>query len=205
MLTERNFPPRQFRVRRPFARLVCCCALLLTASAVTARGQEGGWVAARRGPAKKDLNTVYFADSKRGWVGGDRGTILHTEDGGDNWRQQRTSIIATLYHVDFDDKETGWAVGEHSTILRTTDGGATWLAVAVPALGPLAKLLSVAFADNDDGWIVGRGGTVLRSSDGGRTWVRQESGTKQNLYALFVRDKRAWAVGGDGMVLQYER
>ena len=64
-------------------------------------------------------------------------------------------------------------------------------------------------AAGDEGWtpkqIVGRGGTILRSSDGGRTWVRQESGTKQHIYALHVRDKRAWAVGGDGQVLSYER
>jgi photosystem II stability/assembly factor-like uncharacterized protein len=63
----------------------------------------------------------------------------------------------------------------------------------------------VQFASEDEGWIVGRGGTILRSGDGGRTWVRQESRTKQHLYALFVDKKSGWAVGGDGIVLQYER
>jgi photosystem II stability/assembly factor-like uncharacterized protein len=156
-------------------------------------------------PVKVELLHLDFRGEKRGWIVGDRGTILHTSDGGETWRRQRVNTNATLYHVDFDDDETGWAVGERSTILRTTDGGATWLSVEVPVIGTRATLLSVAFANKEEGFIVGRGGTILRSSDGGRTWVRQESGTKQNIYALHVRDKRAWAVGGDGQVLSYER
>jgi hypothetical protein len=35
--------------------------------------------------------------------------------------------------------------------------------------------------------------------------VRQESGTRQNLYALFLDKENGWAVGGDGTVLRYER
>jgi hypothetical protein len=35
--------------------------------------------------------------------------------------------------------------------------------------------------------------------------VRQESHTKENLYALFVDKKNGWAVGGGGTLLQYER
>ncbi|HEY0098716.1 MAG TPA: YCF48-related protein, partial [Pyrinomonadaceae bacterium] len=111
---------------------------------------------------------------------------------------------ATLYHVDFADDERGWAVGERGTILRTVNGGETWSSVSVPGV-QRTTLLSVRFAGEDDGWIVGRGGVILRTEDGGRTWLRQESGTKQNLYALFVNKKQNWAVGGDGMVLRYER
>jgi photosystem II stability/assembly factor-like uncharacterized protein len=156
-------------------------------------------------PVRFELLHLDFRGERRGWIVGDRGTVLHTRDGGETWQQQRTNTSATLYHVDFEDDETGWAVGERSTILRTTDGGATWLAVEVPAIGTRATLLSVAFANKEDGFVVGRNGTILRSSDGGRTWVRQESGAKQHIYALFVRDKRAWAVGGDGHVFGYER
>ncbi|HEY9284285.1 MAG TPA: YCF48-related protein, partial [Pyrinomonadaceae bacterium] len=170
------------------------------------RTDDGGTTWQRvRAPVKVELLHLDFRGERRGWIVGDRGTILHTADGGETWRQQRANTTATLYHVEFEDDETGWAVGERSTILRTTDGGATWLAVEVPVLGPRATLLSVAFANKEEGWIVGRNGTILRSSDGGRTWVRQESGTKQHIYALHVRDKRAWAVGGDGQVLSYER
>jgi photosystem II stability/assembly factor-like uncharacterized protein len=68
-----------------------------------------------------------------------------------------------------------------------------------------STLLSVQFVSEDDGWIVGRGGTILRSSDRGKTWLEQESGTKQNLYALFVDKKLGWAVGSRGLILKYQR
>ena len=154
-------------------------------------------------PSRDELIHLDFADEKRGWIVGDKGTILHTTDGGLNWSRQRTNTSATLYHVDFTDEDHGWAVGERGTILRTEDGGATWTAVASP--GVRATLLSVQFVSDEQGWAVGRGGTILRSDDGGRAWIQQESGTKQNLYALFVNKKNGWAVGGDGMILQYER
>jgi photosystem II stability/assembly factor-like uncharacterized protein len=52
---------------------------------------------------------------------------------------------------------------------------------------------------------VGRGGVILRSSNRGQTWIEQESGTKQNLYALYIDKKNGWAVGSNGLVLKYER
>jgi photosystem II stability/assembly factor-like uncharacterized protein len=155
-------------------------------------------------PSRDELIHLDFADDRRGWIAGDKGTILATTDGGLNWSRQRTGTNATLYHVHFVDDDKGWAVGERGTILRTTNGGETWTATVVQGL-PRTTLLSVQFAGKEQGWIVGRGGVILRTDDGGRTWLQQESGTKQNLYALFVGKKQNWAVGGDGMVLQYER
>ncbi|MFN2454221.1 MAG: WD40/YVTN/BNR-like repeat-containing protein [Pyrinomonadaceae bacterium] len=151
---------------------------------------------------RTELIHVDFVNDERGWIVGASGTILHTEDGGDTWTPQRSNTDATLYHVDFRNNRIGWAVGERGTVLRTTDGGDAWFPVTVPVR---ATLLSVQFVNDDEGWIVGRGGTILRTGDGGRTWIRQQSRTTQNLYAFFADKKNNWAVGGDGMVLQYER
>ncbi len=154
-------------------------------------------------PTRGELIHLDFIGDKRGWLVGDKGTILRTTDGGASWTRLRVDTNVTLYHVDFLDEERGWAVGARGTMLRTIDGGDTWLSVAAPITR--ATLLSVSFVNEDEGWIVGRGGVILRASDGGRTWVQQESGTKQNLYALTMNKKRGVAVGGDGLVLQYER
>lgn len=154
-------------------------------------------------PTRDELIHLDFNGDKLGWIVGDKGTILRTTDGGATWTRLSTRTTATLYHVDFLDDERGWAVGERGTMLRTIDGGDTWLTAAVPT--PRATLLSVSFVNEDEGWIVGRGGVILRASDGGRTWVQQESGTKQPLFALAMNKKRGVAVGGDGVVLQYDR
>jgi photosystem II stability/assembly factor-like uncharacterized protein len=155
----------------------------------------------QRAPSRLELIHLDFVDDKHGWIVGADGAILHTFDGGASWSRQHSDTKATLYHIDFRDK-TGWAVGERGTVLRTTDAGETWTPVESKVR---STLLSVQFVNDDDGWIVGRGGVVLRSDDGGRSWIQQESGTKHNLYALHFQKKTGWAVGGEGVVLRYER
>lgn len=153
-------------------------------------------------PTKQELIHIDFIDDRRGWVVGAGGTILHTDDAGETWTRQNSETKATLYHIDFRNEKLGWAVGEKGTILKTEDGGQSWRSVSSPSR---ATLLSVQFVSEDDGWIVGRGGTVLRSGNRGEAWTEQESGTKQNLYALFVDKKMGWAVGSRGLVLKYQR
>ena len=153
-------------------------------------------------PTKQELIHIDFVDDRRGWIVGAGGAILHTDDAGETWVRQNSGTKATLYHIDFRNDKQGWAVGERGTILRTEDGGLTWRSIESPARG---TLLSVQFVSEDEGWIVGRGGTILRSSDRGQTWIEQESGTKSNLYALFVDKKTGWAVGSRGLVLKYQR
>lgn len=156
----------------------------------------------QRVPVPDELIHLDFDGDKRGWIVGSGGRILHTRDGGESWRLQESGTKAALYHVDFRGDDLGWAVGEKGTILRTADGGETWSAVRPPVR---STLLSVKFVNDEEGWVVGRGGVILRSEDSGQTWLQQESGTRQNLYALFFDKKIGWAVGGDGLVLRYER
>ncbi|PYS24896.1 MAG: hypothetical protein DMF72_03830 [Acidobacteria bacterium] len=153
-------------------------------------------------PANQELIHIDFVDEKRGWIVGAGGAILHTEDGGETWTRQKSETTVTLYHVDFRNEREGWTVGEKGTILRTDDGGRTWRKVETPARG---TLLSVQFVSEDEGWIVGRGGAILRSGNRGQTWIEQKSGTKQNLYALFIDKKNGWAVGSKGLILKYQR
>ena len=156
----------------------------------------------QRTPSRTELIHIDFVSDKRGWIVGAGGTILNTVDGGQTWNKQNSGTTATVYHIDFRDDKKGWAVGERGTILRTIDGGESWSAVLVSSK---VTILSIQFLNDDDGWAIGRGGTILRSEDQGRTWLQQESRTKQNLYALNFNKKIGWAVGGDGILLRYEK
>lgn len=155
-----------------------------------------------KAPTTQELIHIDFVDEKRGWIVGAGGAILHTEDAGETWVKQNSETEATLYHVDFRNEKRGWTVGEKGTILRTEDGGMTWQKITSPARG---TLLSVQFINDEDGWIVGRGGVILRSGNRGETWIAQESGTKQNLYALYFGKKNGWAVGTNGLIVRYQR
>jgi photosystem II stability/assembly factor-like uncharacterized protein len=152
-------------------------------------------------PSRLELIHIDFANDKRGWIAGANGTILATVDGGASWKRQETRTTATIFHIDFRNDKRGLAVGERGTILRTLDSGVTWTPVAVSAR---STLLNVQYVNEDRCWAVGRSGTILRSDDGGLTWLEQESGTKQNLYSLYLVKKIGWAVGGGGMLLRYE-
>lgn len=156
----------------------------------------------QRAPSQSELIHIDFVDDKRGWIVGASGVILHTTDGGETWTRQRSGTTATIFHLDFRNDKKGWAVGERGMILRTTDGGLSWVPVETALR---TTVLSVQFVNDDEGWIVGRASVILRSEDGGQSWVQQENSTKQNLYALYFNKKIGWAVGGDGMVLRYER
>jgi photosystem II stability/assembly factor-like uncharacterized protein len=149
---------------------------------------------------QQELIHIDFVDDERGWIVGAGGAILHTEDAGETWQRQQSGVAVTLYHVDFRNSKQGIAVGERGTILMTQDGGQTWIKINSPAN---ATLLSVQFVSEDSVWIVGRSGVILRSGDGGRTWLGQETGTRQNLYALFINKKEGWAVGGEGLLMRY--
>ena len=156
----------------------------------------------QQAPSRTELIHIDFVSDKRGWIVGDGGTILNTRDAGETWTRQNSGITGTLYHIDFRDDKNGWAVGERGIVLRTTDGGDTWSESPTPVK---VTLLSVQFLSDDDGWAIGRGGTILRTEDKGLSWLQQESTTKQNLYSLSFNKKIGWVVGGEGVLLRYER
>lgn len=151
-------------------------------------------------PSKIELYDLAFANSSRGWVVGDKGLILVTYDGGVNWQVQQSKTTKALYNIDFRDSEEGYAVGSKGTILRTENGGEIWETVITNFPNTFKR---VDFADDKNGWIVGYGGTILRSSDKGKTWIKQESGTQEQLYGLFMLKKIGWAVGAKGLIVQY--
>jgi photosystem II stability/assembly factor-like uncharacterized protein len=60
-----------------------------------------------------------------GWAVGEMGTILHTSDGGDNWKMQQGGTTASLFSVAFITPQHGFAVGG-GIILHTDNGGESW-------------------------------------------------------------------------------
>src|SRR5215203_6292825 len=89
-----------------WAALASCAAVLLAACAGAVRAQ-GGWSGGRQGLQGKDLNAVYFLDSKRGWVAGDGGVVLRTRDGGHTWTRQTVETKESFNDIYFRNEEDG--------------------------------------------------------------------------------------------------
>lgn len=57
---------------------------------------------------------------------GERGLIILSDDGGENWRQAAVPVSVTLTAITFASPEKGWATGHWGVVLHTQDGGSTW-------------------------------------------------------------------------------
>ena len=58
---------------------------------------------------------------------GQRGHILVSEDGGQQWQQAKVPVSTDLTAVHFPSPSQGWAVGHDGIILHTSDGGHSWV------------------------------------------------------------------------------
>jgi photosystem II stability/assembly factor-like uncharacterized protein len=118
-----------------------------------------------------NLNGVHFVNRKVGWVVGEFGLILCTNDGGQSWISQRYDIgFPQLCATKFQDHRTGWAVGQKGSLIRTLDGGQHWVPLKV---GTEKDLYAISLHDQY-GVVVGDG-IVLKTKDGGSTWEMVES------------------------------
>jgi photosystem II stability/assembly factor-like uncharacterized protein len=187
-------------------------ALFLVSIASPTRSQQG-WMPTRVGPPGQDLNTVFFLDSKRGWVGGDKGFLSNTNDGGHSWVQQNVETTNAINDIYFRDKEAGFLIAGN-TIFATRDEGTHWSEVRrfLPSEFDEAdvELYSVRFTSKKRGWVVGsvsKGDRVIDSillstENAGETWQRQRAPSRLELIHIdFANDKRGWIVGTGGTIL----
>lgn len=154
-----------------------------------------------------------FINSKKGWLAGLLGTILHTEDGGKTWVKQTTNTQEHLFSICFVDENNGWAAGNSNTILHTQDGGKTWQKQVETGDKILNRLY---FIDKNNGWVVGETGIIYKTDDGGQTWktvmpksferATQEEeyeNARPTLFGIAATDpSNVWLYGIDGTILR---
>lgn len=193
------------------ARLIVAMLFLVTIAS-PAKSQQG-WVATQVAPPGQDLNTVYFLDNKRGWVGGDKGFLSRTEDSGQSWVKQAVETNAPINDIYFRDKDAGFLIAGNA-IFATRDNGARWIEVRrfLPREfdGADVELYSVRFSSKKKGWVVGSvsrnerviDSILLYTDNAGETWQRQHAPSRLELIHIdFANDKRGWISGADGTIL----
>jgi photosystem II stability/assembly factor-like uncharacterized protein len=174
---------------------------------------QEGWSVVKTGETE-DYVTVYFTDSKHGFVAGDNGKFVYTMDGGKNWQKQFVYTEDNINEIYFRNDDNGYVVAGKKLFI-TSDGGRSWREEIIYKPGTFKngtpEFLSVRFADKKRGVIVGSvlnkadrviDSLVMRTEDGGETWNRIVVPFKDELYHLdFVDKNRGWIVGDMGMIL----
>jgi photosystem II stability/assembly factor-like uncharacterized protein len=64
------------------------------------------------------LNDIFFINAKEGWAAGERGTLLHTADGGATWQSESLKMHGGLTRLFFITPDCGWLVGTNGAIFK---------------------------------------------------------------------------------------
>jgi photosystem II stability/assembly factor-like uncharacterized protein len=147
------------------------------------------------------LSAVRFAGDK-GWIVGDNGIILYSDDAGATWQNQSTGLADTvirLTDIYLYDADTGWITGDNGLVLKTTNGGASWVRKTTPTT---SRLYGLSFVDAEHGWAVGNGSTIMSTSNGGESWTLETGGSYDYKDVIFVDQNHGWAVGKEGTVIR---
>ncbi len=155
------------------------------------------------------LRRMKLGSATDGWLIGDGGLALATNDSGFTWTAPASALPSAATHFDFRALATYgthcWIAGAPGTfVFHSPDNGQTWRQQKTDQWAPLRAL---TFLDENRGWAVGALGTILHTRDGGQTWRPQRNGgTRAALLAIFSQPQRvpfevlAASAGNDGFL-----
>jgi photosystem II stability/assembly factor-like uncharacterized protein len=157
---------------------VSLCALMGSAQAAHAAPvavTHSGWYWGDPQPQGNRLDEIEFAGG-RGYAGGNFGTLVRTDDGGETWSGLRTGLTDDLRRVRVVNPDTVVIAGR-CALRRTDDGGQSftrlpWTASDVACPTPIA---SIHFPNPDTGYVLTEDASVFRTTDGGQTFSRVTS------------------------------
>jgi photosystem II stability/assembly factor-like uncharacterized protein len=172
---------------------------------------SGGESLASADPIFYDVN---FVDAQRGWIVGEFGKILHTEDGGETWHEQEKTLmegsaifdlldLPTLYGIHMVNAQEGMAAGIEGHIAHTTDGGQRWAYDKIEADPPIADPLFEVSQAGETAWALGAAGEVIIKTPGATAWKRAQLGQDVLTWLRgisFSDAQNGWIVGGYGLI-----
>lgn len=161
---------------RTFFMLLVALVLLLAETMANDK-----WVPLQR-PTQKNLRSIFFEDSLKGWIGGDSGLILRTTNGGQSWNQQPTGLNTPIYCIHFTSPNIGYALAWEldntppnyygTRYLTTSNGGINWNNLLFPDSNFFAN--SIYFRDPQNGYLCGTGGKIYFTTNAGQIWNLSE-------------------------------
>ena len=195
-------PLAQPALASPLASHALINGLALAGKRLVGAGQRGhivysddqgaSWIQARV-PVSVDLVAVQFPTPLQGWAVGHDGVVLHTADGGANWRVQLDGhAIAALLLRTYDRDGV-------DAVLRSD-------ARRMAAQGADQSLLDVWFDNERSGFVVGAFNLIFHTDDGGASWQpwleRSANPKAYHLNAVRGIGGATYVVGEQGLIVK---
>lgn len=155
------------------------------------------------------FRAVFAVSEKVIWIGGTKGTVLKTTDGGINWQNvsvQNAEKLDFRGIVAFSENEAvvssaGLAEEGQAKIFKTTDGGKTWQLV-YESNQKGVFLDGISFWNKNEGLVFGdpidQKWFLLKTIDGGKSWEKLNS----DGFPVLQDGEAAFAASNSSMFLQ---
>jgi photosystem II stability/assembly factor-like uncharacterized protein len=171
------------------------------AESPSGEGTQGEWKLVHENQNDIYYHGLHFIDQSDGWVVGESGRLLHTNDGGNSWNIQESGTNVSLKCVLFANAQMGWIGGADNSIGMTTNGGVTWK-WQQPVGESRRMFMAMSFVNGNMGWVVDNYGGILHTEDAGMTWTPQISGTTWAITSVqFLDAAEGWATATNRVVL----
>jgi len=164
---------------------------------------QGTWEWQNPLPQGADMFAVFALSPNRAIITGSGGTIMTTEDGGQNWHIQRLPQVDWVRKYSFISENEGWIIGNLSKIFKTNDGGMTWqkLSMSIDIDFSNYGLDDIEFIDDQKGFLLANPpyarppeerqnypGLIYKTEDGGIHWTRVSNEIGKKFYQIVFID-----------------
>lgn len=143
-------------------------------------------------PTSNNLKSICFIDDYNGYIVGDSGTVLQTNDGGINWKKNSVTFSNNFNSAIYNDERI-FIVGSSGFVGYITTNSKQLNKIDVPTTESLFKIY---FVNNNTGFIVGSNGIILKTDDGGLTWNKKPNNISENLFSINFADKKNGIIAG---------
>lgn len=169
----------------------------MAVSVATAPTAVPAWELANRAQTDVTFLGIWMATPDEGWAVGQRGGILHTDDGGVTWESQPTPTNVSLTSVWGTDRTNVYAVGSAGMVLRYN--GQSWSRVTVPSGNTFLRVWGFG---PDAIWVVGV--DVAMRWDG-TSWRETILPGPAELWGVWGSSPaNMQAVGQNGLILRWD-
>jgi photosystem II stability/assembly factor-like uncharacterized protein len=138
-----------------------------------------------------NLQDIIFTSYNIGYIVGDNGTVLKTNDSGNNWSSVFTDSTQSFISTSFVNDSVGYILTSEK-LFKTADGGSTWQLKYTYT----NSFLNVVWFVSDSIGFIGTDSGILKTIDGGINWLLVQSTPHMIKSIYFTNSEIGYFVGG---------